>query len=387
MKKRRKALILDGNSSQCLPFIKSLSQNYDVHVSSKTLFCAGFFSRYTHTRLYWKKSYLLEIDLIEQIIDTVSKSNYCFILPCSDRSSRLLSQYKNKLAEYTQVIVPNYDIFMWAADKNKTMLFCTEHDIPCPKTYDLSFDTLKTINKINFPVIIKPKIGVGAVGFRIFVNELELRDFIQVTNDLDKHLLQEYIPNEKQYTVEAFCDHNNVLRSCVVSEKLRFFPLIGGTSTCNITVRNPQITEIVKKLLESLGWHGFANIDLIFDPRDGIPKVIEINPRIGATVKLAFISGVDFSCFIDNWNMPFCKDTVDNYCEGIILRNFLLECVWFLFAGRRTIISKQRFFSFFSKNTHYQFIDWDDPFPIIGSFLGYFGKYLSLSRIRNKLGR
>ena len=51
--------------------------------------------------------------------------------------------------------------------------------------------------------------------------------------------------------------------------------------------------EICKKTLDCLGWVGFADFDIL-EKGDGDYRIIEINPRIPASVHAAAISGVHF---------------------------------------------------------------------------------------------
>ena len=53
-----------------------------------------------------------------------------------------------------------------------------------------------------------------------------------------------------------------------------------------------------QKLLQEIGWRGYADIDLIEDTRDGKAKIMEINPRITGSVKICFEAGVNFSQLI-----------------------------------------------------------------------------------------
>src|SRR5690606_13378997 len=48
-----------------------------------------------------------------------------------------------------------------------------------------------------------------------------------------------------------------------------------------ITAHDETIAAQATRLLEHLGWTGYANFDLKHDPRDGRTVFFELNPRLG----------------------------------------------------------------------------------------------------------
>lgn len=390
MSNEKTVLVLDGNSSQCLPVMQSLyKKGYKVVLVCPGVFSAGYFSRYASKRLIWPKITYNEDKFYEILINHISLKNYEFIIGLSDKSTELLSKNKRKINQYTKNIVPEYSIYMLAADKYQTMQICMDNNIPCPVTLDAeNLNSADFGRKLKFPVVIKPKVGVGAVGFTVINNQKDLEAQLPLLkNEYRDVLIQEYIPNQLQFTAEVFCDKNSSLKACVISEKKRFFPIQGGTSSCNVTVHNSEITEIIEKLLLKLKWTGPANVDLIFDPRDQIPKVIEINPRIGATVKLSFLAGIDMSNLVCKFADGSEIEDQKNYIEGIVMRNLMLDILWYFFSS---IDAKKKvhppFAKFFGEKIYYQSLRFDDPFPIVGFIGGNIIKYADFNKIKKKLG-
>lgn len=385
----KRILVLDGNSSQCLPLIRSFKKaGHTVALVCPGVFSSGFFSRYPDKKLRWPKISDYPEKFYQQLLAHVKNEHYDFVLGLSDVSTAMLSSHKQELEEYVQPLVPEYETYSKAADKYLTMRLCMENDIPCPLTVDDDeIDSGFFKERITFPVVVKPKRGVGAVGFSIISSESELQK--RIGNLREEHgelLVQEYIPNELQYTAEVFCDWKSDLKACVISEKTRFFPSTGGTSSCNITIENDDMVSIAESLLKKIGWVGPANIDFILDPRDKTPKVIEINPRIGATVKTAFVSGVDIADMLVSMSEKKPIKRAGGYEKEKVVRNIFLDLLWFLGTPKQK--KKQvrpAFSSFFNSNTYYQEVSFDDPFPIIGFFFGYLIKYSKIERLKKKL--
>ena len=358
-----------------------------------TLICpgicsSGYFSRYAHKKITWPRITGNEEKFYQLFIKHVKENKYDLVLGLSDVSTSMLSYHKKEIEKYIQTIVPDYGVYATAADKYMTMQLCMKHEIPCPYTFsDKDVESEFFREKLKFPVVVKPRKGIGGVGFTVVPDRKSLRNQLpSLKKEFGNLLIQEYIPNKTQYTAEVVCDQNSELKACVVSEKKRFFPIVGGTSCCNVTINNPEIRKICSRLLKALQWTGVANIDFVLDPRDQVPKVIEINPRIGATVKIAFLAGVDFSrmllCLYDRKEIM----RITEYKEGIVMRNLLLDMFWFAFSSikeKRT--TRPAYYKFLGRNIHYQSFGWDDPVPILGFALGYLVKYANFNKLKKKL--
>lgn len=385
----KRILILDGNSSHCLPIIRSLEKSgHRVTLICPSVFSCGYFSKYGSEKKIWPRITTDEEEFYQLLIQLIKVEKYDLILGFSDQSSKLLSSNKAEIEKYSGVIVPDFKIFKIAVDKFLTMKFCMENEIPCPITFDAETERLnELIEELKFPVVLKPKVGVGAVGFFIISDKSELKDRLPRLNDeYGPMLIQEFLPNEEQFTVEAFCDSNSDLKACVIAKKSRFFPINGGTSSCNVTVHQPVIVNIVRKLLKNIQWVGSANVDIILDHRDNTPKVIEINPRVGSIVKIAFLAGIDLAAMTIDLSEKRPIENKLQFFEGIVMRNLMLDLLWFFFSPfNLKLKTKPAFFKFLGRNLHYQNFSLDDPLPMVGYILGNMLKYANLNVLIRKL--
>lgn len=385
-----KILVLDGNSSQCLPLIYNLTKHcHDVYLVTTGRFTSGYFSIYPKKRYLWVNISRNYNQYYDTLISHLKNNSYDLVLGLSDITTNMLSENKLEIQKYTNLVVPDYDVYQIAADKCKTMFFCMNNNVPCPRTFDLDTTQLDLIfEEIEWPMVAKPKIGVGAVGFTILKDAEEARIQLPIIQkEVGPLLIQEYIPNNIQYTAEVFCDGESEMKACVIALKTRFFPSIGGTSTCNVTVNDSNIESILARLLKKMKWTGSANIDLILDPLDNVPKVIEINPRVGATVKLAFLSGIDIADMTLKLATGEIINKIDSNKEGIVMRNLLLDIMWWI-----TVDNKARkktnpsFYKFAGKLVSYQTLSIKDPFTGIGFLLNYIITYSNIKKLKKKLG-
>jgi predicted ATP-grasp superfamily ATP-dependent carboligase len=123
-------------------------------------------------------------------------------------------------------------------------------------------------------------------------------------------------------------------------------------------------------VLRSIKWVGFADFDLIQDPKSGESKIMEINPRVPACIKSSIVSGIDFATIIAHQTLGV-KLKIYKYKPNKYLRYFGLDLLWFIHSKNR-FKTDPNWFNFFSKNTYYQEGSLDDIVPFIyGTFRGF----------------
>ena len=138
-------------------------------------------------------------------------------------------------------------------------------------------------------------------------------------------------------------------------------------------------------MLEGLDWKGPADVDYMVDPRDNVAKILEINPRVTAGIKIAFVSGIDFADLY--LKLAYKQDItmIREYRLGTYSRNFFMEVLWFLFSDfRMKRNTDPPFFKFCGKNMVDQVFSLDDPFTGLGFFLNMLRKYLNINTFKKK---
>jgi predicted ATP-grasp superfamily ATP-dependent carboligase len=101
-------------------------------------------------------------------------------------------------------------------------------------------------------------------------------------------MLQEYIPGGDD-TIWMFNGYFNATSECLVGftgRKLRQTPIHTGMTSLGICLRNDVVAKTTKEFMQALGYRGILDIGYRYDARDGQYKVLDVNPRIGATFRL-----------------------------------------------------------------------------------------------------
>lgn len=357
-------LILEGYARQALPMIKAF---YKLGCTVTTLNASkldvGYTSRYPHYKILGCCSRDNYEGTVNQARELLKTNKYDLVVPLVDFSAGLLSRNYDEFKQYAKLATNKFDVYDIAQDKLKTMKICMDNGIPCPKTLT-EVEDIEDIrdNDIRYPIVIKPRIGYGAVGFKVIDSYDDLVNVVtQKKINLSDYVIQEYIPQTGlQFEAAMFIDGNNEVKSALVFSKNRWFPVEGGSSTLNITVDQPDIVETCSKLLKTINWRGCADIDLIKDPRDGIAKVMEINPRVSGSVKICFEAGIDLARQIIEYEFGEEVTKYSSYKLGQRLRCSQTDFLWFLKSPSR-FKSEPSWFSFRQTKDH--IFSLDDPLP------------------------
>ena len=380
-----KVLLLEGFGRQIMPMMQAL-HDLGCHVTTynKSKLDMGYASRYPDKKIlaFWDRND--EEKSYKALLDILKADRYDVVIPMTDFSATMLSRHKEEVSKYTAPAVNDWDIFMQAGDKLNTMISCMDNDIPCPYT----LRTVKTIDDvlnsdIEYPFIIKPRVGYGSIGFHVINNEQDLkRVFDSSVKEHGDMLVQEYIPQtDIQYKCEVFIDGNGDVKSAVVFDKTRWYPIDGGSTCCSAAVNRPDIVENSVKLLKAIGWRGYGDVDLIQDPRDHVAKIMEINPRITASVKVCFAAGVDFARQIVEYETGRSVTEYKEYEIDRRLRYMHTDLLWFIQSPNR-FRAKPSWFSF--KRTTDQIWSIKDPLPWFTYTIQGFAKFKTESKKRKR---
>lgn len=359
----KRVLLIDGGSRQVLPMIKGFSlQGCHVSVYCSSRLDVGYVYKYTDERVMGVYDTHDAEGTYSGIKEKIETGKYDLVVPMNDFAATILANHKEELSPCAYIAVNEPEIFGMAADKQKTMQVCMDNGIPCPKT--AIFENLSDFDDAgwSYPLVIKPRSGYGANGFNVVESREELERLFALTEEkFGASLVQEYIPQtSSQYQVEIVMDRGGECKSFILMDKLRWYPINGGSSTINVTLKDEKVKNDCIALLKALGWVGYASLDLIRDPRDGVAKILEINPRINGTAKICFTCGIDLARQLLDEASGGEITEFSEYPEGVYLRYIHMDVLWFLKSKSR-FSAKPSFFNF--KNTVDEIFSWEDLRP------------------------
>ena len=198
-----------------------------------------------------------------------------------------------------------------ANNKLKAYEFLKTKGIPVPKYYGVHnlqdfIDGCKVLGYPENPVCLKIVDNSGSRGVRIidakrnryqifahekpnsfFTSYEDMLSILKSVEKLDEMMLVEYMPGN-EYTVDLLADHGKVLymagRENVVS--------LMSIAQESIVAKIDSAYETSKAIVEALGLDGNIGFDFMKDA-NGTPVLMDINPRITATVSVIAAAGLN----------------------------------------------------------------------------------------------
>ena len=102
----------------------------------------------------------------------------------------------------------------------------------------------------------------------------------------------------------------------------------GATVLCESIPLLPDIAGSSDRLVDAMDIDGISMVEFRRD-RDGRPRLMEVNARMGSSVALAVRAGVDFPSLLHAWAMGGVVPEVGDYRIGERLR-WLVGDMWFV---------------------------------------------------------
>lgn len=369
---KMRVLVTDGHFRKTLAVVRSLGRKgVRVTVGERTFLNTSFFSKYCSRRLLYPSPRRHPDQFIDFLLREVKKNRYDCLFPMEEETLLLIAKYRSEISRYTYLLIPDLQKIEFVRDKGNLIRFAESHGIPVPKTHDTPG---VNFSDIPVPAVIKPRISSGSFGIAYVKKREDLIPLYQSVHARYPYpLIQEYIPDGGgTFGISALFDESSNVKAAFVHKKLRMYPVQGGPSTLREGVEYPQIMELGLSLLKSLNWVGIAMVEFKVDPRDGIPKLMEVNPRFWGSLQLAIFSGVDFPYLILKMAKGEKFEPVLHYTVGRRSRWLLFGDILHFFNNPERFHLQPSFWEFFDPNACYDIISKQDPFPILGAMATFF---------------
>lgn len=223
------------------------------------------------------------------------------VLGCRDWQVRMVIENKTALEEMG-FIVPYIDreLLDQLVLKEHFYDLCDKYGVAYPKTFVYDFKNKKDpVLDFDYPVIAKPSNSAAYYNtsfegqkkvYKIGSEEelLELLDRVGRSDYQDKFLIQEFVPGDDtgMHLLTCYCDRSGKVRLIAAGHTMmedHEENSIGNPVAILSEVLDEEVTASAVRMLEAIGYKGFANFDIKYDPRDGVYKFFEINTRLGSS--------------------------------------------------------------------------------------------------------
>jgi predicted ATP-grasp superfamily ATP-dependent carboligase len=227
------------------------------------------------------------------------------LFPGTDANVRFLSRHKRRLLdEGFRLCIPDEAVLTKAVNKSDLADFCAERGFPVPRTVvvDSASDLQAVVDRLQFPVVLK---GVFMKNHAFVAGadalpdtyELFLRRFGGKT-DQCRAVAQEWIPGPPDRFAKLYvvCDEQSRVIAHHTLRRVRVHVRRDGSQGDTLIAKTEKIQPFIDRWLpffEAIRWVGVASLECKYDARDGEYKIIEINPRPWAILKVSVDCGVN----------------------------------------------------------------------------------------------
>lgn len=297
---RRAALVL-GASVNGLSFVRSLERRGVPTLLLDTQARTGAYTRLGQVlTLPPETDDAAFLDRIERIVEQLPRRGVLFAT--SDATNELVARCAEILAKHLDFIVPPADLIRRIIDKRTQYPAAAAAGIPIPRTYfpASAADLHAVARELEFPCILKPYVSHRRPIRR---KVIEIGSACELLESYRQHegpgvhyMVQEIVPggDDALFGYLGFWDAAGRERAWLTKRKLRPYPPGFGDGSYQESVTCEEVADQARDLLSTLGYRGLVGVEFKRDPRDGVFRLMEINPRTVSGNQLAVSAGVDF---------------------------------------------------------------------------------------------
>lgn len=290
-------------------FQKALNGTGKVHVANSTDISPTFHiaDQTVVTPLIYDEKYIsfLKKYCVDNKIDA--------IIPLFDVDLPILAANKKTFEKIgTTLVVSDCSTVEVCNDKWKMYQFLKNEGINTPKTFLSIEKTLNSIasGEISYPVMIKPRFGMGSIAVFEAENEDELKVFerkarkaifksylkYESSTDIENSILFQEKLEGKEFGLDIIDDLQGKYITTIAKMK---YSMRSGETDCAVTVENPELLDLGCRLAKSLGHIANLDADVFFS--HGKYYVLELNARFGGGYPFSHMAGVDLPRAIVKW--------------------------------------------------------------------------------------
>jgi len=234
-------------------------------------------------------------------------------------------------------------------------------------------DVLKFIEKASFPIMLKARdswVLQQRTGLRMVIveNREKMLEYYERLEDPENPnlMLQEYIPGGED-SVWMFNGYFNEDSEClfgVTGKKIRQFPVYTGMTSLGICLENQTVYETTTAFMKAVRYRGVLDIGYRYDARDGQYKMLDVNPRIGATFRLfVATNGMDVAraMYLDLTGQPVPPSVIREGRKWFVEDKDLISSFRYWRDGKLTLL---QWLHSFRGTEETAYIAWDDVRPV-----------------------
>ncbi len=320
------------------------------------------------------------LDYLRQFVDTIGAK---VLITSSDGTLAVLREHRAEFERKTRIALANEAALAIAVNKDKTFEIAEQLGIGIPKgvTVVSVSEVAEAIRDIGLPAVVKPvkswlwgeQQGVRLISALVTTPDearLAVENLTQFGGTIQ---FQQFLPGKREAV--SFLYAHGTMYARFAQWAKRTQPPLGGTSVYRQSVAIPHdIGDQAERLVREIDLDGYSEVEFRRGS-DGKAYLMEINPRLSASVEVAVRAGVDFPYLLYQWALGERIERVEGYRLGGWMRYLEGDII----TTMQTISQRGRpgvtpipqafleFFTAFLVPTGYDYFDWRDLRPSLAA--------------------
>jgi predicted ATP-grasp superfamily ATP-dependent carboligase len=219
------------------------------------------------------------------------------LIPTNDETALFVAQNAEQLQRSFQFSVNPLETVWALYNKREMYLLAKRLLIPTAETVfpKSRKDVVELCEKLQFPVMLKASDNITIsrrTGKKMVIVQTrsELIANYDAMEDCSSPglMIQEYIPGDdgSVWMFNGYFDENSECLFGITGKKIHQTPVYTGMTALGVCLPNPDVESATKRLVKAVGYRGILDIGYRYDPRDSSYKLLDVNPRLGATFRL-----------------------------------------------------------------------------------------------------
>lgn len=375
-------IVADANLRQALVSVRSLGaagHSVGAVECTSTRHIPAFSSRWcTATATMVDRD--TDPDLMAKQLVALIPSTDVVLIPNHDGTIAAIEEHRAEVEAHCRLALARSGPLSAANDKVATLELARKLGIRVPATVTVTEEAEidKALRSIALPAVLKPQrswVAAGGsrrrLGASLVRTTSEARE--QVITMLDAGavvLIQTWIGGER--LAVSFVHAHGSFHGEFAQVAHRMLPILGGDSVMRESVSMPDdAASHARELVSHLDLDGYSEVEFRRDS-EGTPVLMEINPRLSASIECAVRSGVDVPGLVRAWaadELP--RPGNSRYRTGIRVRWLAADVKWLIENARQqgapdTVTRRDAwsaFFADFRRPTSYDYFDAHDLRP------------------------
>jgi hypothetical protein len=290
--RRLKILLTEGSSISARQALYALGHRHTIDILDPSALCQCRFSRLVR-RSYRCPSFAKDpCSYLAFLGERLRVGEYDVLFPPHEEIY-LLSRVRDALSQRVALAIPEFDAVKRLFSKLNFLTLLQELQLPHPEAAIVGSRT-ELDHWADFPRFLKLDAGTAGQGVQLVRDRGELQSAVRLFEE--RGLWRDGTPLILQ---QRAIGHQSVARGVfrygelvgVDMNEMRLLG-VGGSAVARQSCYHPIVVDHLRRIGQTLNWHGPFFLDFYFDQATGTPWYIEGNPRIGDTAN-ATLNGIN----------------------------------------------------------------------------------------------